>query len=362
MDSIVSYNTTLILTNQTDFSALATTVSNNTLSIRSNTTNTSANTTQLTLLGSIVSGQTTNIGVNSTAISNLNTLTGTHTADLAAKTTQVSVLQSIQGGHASQISNNYNSFFSLNGTSLNHATLLAGLRTDIDTIGSVSGSDISALQSDVSAINSTITAHDGRIFTNTTDIFQLQTNGHEGRISSAEATVLTLVTDVEANTTLVNNLLSGLQVFGRSITAVEADIRILNTTIDSNLIRLGILETTQVTHADLIREFDQEFNDPATGVIFKIDSLTTTYNTHIDGAFLTIRQNVDDNNLILGTLSTHTTSFLTAMTQLVPRVDDNASNIIVLYSAISTLGTTTQANRTNFEDLETRVEDLEAAP
>jgi hypothetical protein len=173
--------------------------------------------------------------------------------------------------------------------------------------------------------------------------------------------VLTLVTDVGANTTLVNNLLSGLQIFGRSITAVEADIRILNTTIDSNLIRLGILETTQVTHADLIREFDQEFNDPATGVIFKIDSLTTTYNTHIGGAFLTIRQNVDSNNLILGTLSTHTTSLLTAMTQLVPRVDNNESNVIVLFSAISTLGVTTETNRINFEDLQTRIEDLEAA-
>jgi hypothetical protein len=153
-------------------------------------------------------------------------------------------------------------------------------------------------------------------------VFQLQTNGHEGRITSAEATVLTLVTDVGANTTLVNNLLLGLQIFGRSITAVEADIRILNTTIDSNLIRLGSLETTQITHDGLIREFDQEFNDPATGVIFKLDTLTTTYTTHIDGAFLTIRQNVDDNNAILGTLSTHTTSLLTAMSQLVPRVED----------------------------------------
>jgi hypothetical protein len=362
VDSIVSYNTTLILRNQTDFSALARTVSNNTSNITTNTTNTSANTTQLTMLSSIVSGQTTNIGVNSVAISNLNTLTGTHTADLATKTTQISVLQSIQGGHATQIADNYNDIFRLNGTSLNHTTLLAELRTDIDAVGSVSDSDIAALQSDVSTINSTITAHDGRIFTNTTDIFQLQTNGHEGRLDSAEATVLTLVTDVGANTILTNNLLLGLQIFGRSITAVEADIRILNTTIDSNLIRLGILETTQVTHDGLLREFDQEFNDPATGVIFKIDSLTTTYNTHIGGAFLTIRQNVDSNNLILGTLSTHTASLLTAMTQLVPRVDDNASNIIVLFSSISTLGTTAGSNTTRLEDLETRIEDLEAAP
>jgi hypothetical protein len=121
------------------------------------------------------------------------------------------------------------------------------------------------------------------------------------------------------------------------------------------------LETTQVTHDGLIREFDQEFNDPATGVIFKLDTLTTTYNTHIGGAFLTIRQNVDSNNLILGTLSTQTTSLLTAMTQLVPRVDNNESNVIVLFSAISTLGVTTETNRINFEDLETRIEDLEAA-
>ena len=70
----------------------------------------------------------------------------------------------------------------------------------------------------------------------------------------------------------------------------------------------------------MIREFDQNFNDPSTGVIFKIDSLTTIYNTHISGVYLTLRRNVDDNNLILGTLSTHTTSLLTAMTQIYSRV------------------------------------------
>ena len=115
-------------------------------------------------------------------------------------------------------------------------------------------------------------------------------------------------------------------------------------------------------HDDLIREFDMTFNDPATGVIFKLNTLTTTYNAHIGGAFLTIRQNVDSNNLILGTLSTQTTSLLTAMTQLVPRVDNNESNVIVLFSAISTLGTTAGSNTTRLEDLETRIEDLEAAP
>jgi hypothetical protein len=226
----------------------------------------------------------------------------------------------------------------------------------------VSDSDIAALQSDVSAINSTLTAHDDRIFVNTADVFQLQTNGHGGRLDSVESTLTAMRTDVDANTLSNTQFLTALQYQSDTIFAIDQAIAILNTTIDSNLIRLGILETTQVTHADLIREFDQEFNDPATGVIFKIDTLTTTYNTHIGGAFLTIRQNVDSNNLILGTLSTHTASLLTAMTQLVPRVDDNASNIIVLFSSISTLGTTAGSNTTRLEDLETRIEDLEAAP
>ena len=82
------------------------------------------------------------------------------------------------------------------------------------------------------------------------------------------------------------------------------------------------MEVAKVDHADLLREFDQNFNEPTNGVIFKINNLTTIYNTHIGGAFLTIRRNVDDNNLILGTLSTHTTSLLTAMTQIYTRVED----------------------------------------
>jgi hypothetical protein len=96
------------------------------------------------------------------------------------------------------------------------------------------------------------------------------------------------------------------------------------------------------------------------GLNVQVGNLETTYNAHIGGAFLTIRQNVDSNNLILGTLSTQTTSLLTAMTQVVPRVDGNEANVTVLFSAISTLGIATGANKTNFEDLETRVEDLEA--
>ena len=86
--------------------------------------------------------------------------------------------------------------------------------------------------------------------------------------------------------------------------------------------RVGVLETTQVTHADLIREFDQNFNEPTNGVIFKINNLTTIYNTHIGGAFLDIRRNVDDNNAILGTLSTNTTSLFTGLTMLYSRVED----------------------------------------
>jgi|AntRauMFilla1563_2_1112583.scaffolds.fasta_scaffold19947_1 hypothetical protein len=308
MELVVSNHTTSLATLQSQVATI--------------TSDISTKTTEIAVLDSIQVGHGISIANSSNEIFRLNGISLSHTTDLSAKTSQIAVINSIQAGHTTSIGVNYNEIFRLNGVSLNHTTLLAGLRTDLDAVGSVSDSDITNLQNDVSTINSTLTAHDGRIFTNTTDVFQLQTNGHEGRITSAEATVLTLVTDVGANTTLVNNLLLGLQIFGRSITAVEADIRILNTTIDSNLIRLGSLETTQITHDGLIREFDQEFNDPATGVIFKLDTLTTTYTTHIDGAFLTIRQNVDDNNAILGTLSTHTTSLLTAMSQLVPRVED----------------------------------------
>jgi hypothetical protein len=216
---------------------------------------------------------------------------------------------------------------------------------------------LNAVEAGISTINTTLTAHDGRIFTNTADVFQLQTNGHEGRITSAEATVsgfttsisdirtlldssvatliqhstsiqqngstlgifqqdfIDLRADVDANTLKGSQLLTAIQYQSDSIFAIDTAIQGLNG-------QVGVLETTQVTHADLIREFDQNFNDPATGVIFKIDSLTTIYNTHIGGAFLTIRQNVDDNNLILGTLSTHTTSLLTAMTQIYTRVED----------------------------------------
>jgi hypothetical protein len=280
----------------------------------------------------------------------LQTQVTTNTADLSSKTTQISVINSIQGGHTTSIGNNYNEIFRLNGISLNHTTLLTGLRTDVDSGSGGSQADITNLQNDISTINTTLTAHDGRIFTNTTDVFQLQTNGHEGRITSVEATISTLVTDVGANTTLVNNLLSGLQIFGRSITRVEADVTALRTDTDANTLscsqlltanqyqsttifaidtaiqglngRVGVLETTQVTHADLIREFDQLFNEPTNGVVDKLNNIISTYNTHISGAYLTLRRNVNDNNLILGTLSTNTTSLFTGLTMLYSRVED----------------------------------------
>jgi hypothetical protein len=169
--------------------------------------------------------------------------------------------------------------------------------------------------------------------------------------------VLTLVTDVGANTTLVNNLLLGLQIFGRSLTAVEASITTLRTDVDANT-----LSNTQFLNALQFQSTSIFAIDTAIqGLNVQVGNLETTYNAHIDGAFLTIRQNVDSNNLILGTLSTHTTSLLTAMTQVVPRVDNNEFNVITNQNAISTLGTATEANRINFQDLETRIENLEAA-
>jgi hypothetical protein len=165
--------------------------------------------------------------------------------------------------------------------------------------------------------------------------------------------------DVDANTLKGSQLLTAIQYQSDSIFAIDTAIQGLNG-------RVGVLETTQVTHADLIREFDQNFNDPSTGVIFKIDNLTTIYNTHIDGPFLTIRRNVDDNNLILGTLSTLSTANNTGLTLLYPRVDtledradDAVLNIGVNLSAISSLGTSVGTNVTRIEDLETRIEDLE---
>jgi uncharacterized protein YoxC len=376
----------------------------------------------------------------------------TNTADLSTKTTQISVINSIQGGHTTSIGNNYNEIFRLNGISLNHTTLLAGLRTDVDSGGGGSQADITNLQNDISTINSTLTAHDGRIFTNTADVFQLQTNGHTDQIASLQSTVSgnsatistiqsnltfqsnslgilttrvntqansisgvmtdvdnladtvsnfsssigsittltdnvnsltsqvstissrafanmqqistsrnhiealqpivashttsissintsltdiqssitsleqggsssglqtqidTLRTDTDANTLLGSQLLTALQYQSTTIFAIDTAIQISNG-------KVAILETTQITQDNLIREFDQLFNEPANGVVDKLNNIISTYNTHISGVYLTLRLNVNNNNAILGTLSTQTTSLLTAMTQIYSRVE-----------------------------------------
>ena len=178
---------------------------------------------------------------------------------------------------------------------------------------------ISTSRNHIEALQPIVASHTTSISSLNTSLTAMQssiTTLEEGGSSSGLQTQIdTLRTDTDANTLQGSQLLTAIQYHGTSIFAIDTAIQGLN-------VRVGVLETTQVTHADLIREFDQNFNDPSTGVIFKIDNLTTIYNTHIDGAFLTIRQNVDDNNLILGTLSTHTTSLLTAMTQIYTRVED----------------------------------------
>jgi hypothetical protein len=194
------------------------------------------------------------------------------------------------------------------------------------------------------------------INTSLTDIQSSITALEDGSSSSGLQTQIdTLRTDTDANTTLTNNLLTSLQSFGTSLTAVEANVTALRTDTDANTLqgsqlltaiqyhgtsiyaidqaiqisngKVAILETTQITQDNLIREFDQLFNEPANGVVDKLNNIISTYNTHISGVYLTLRQNVDGNNLILGTLSTQTTSLLTAMTQIYTRVqvlEDNA--------------------------------------
>ena len=175
----------------------------------------------------------------------------THPISPPAKTTQIAVINSIQAGHTTSIGVNYNEIFRLNGVSLNHTTLLAGLRTDVDS-GSGSQADIAALQSEistinttltthdvsiselmilftgfgagvnsmmvrlnaveagVSTINTTLTAHDGRIFTNTADVFQLQTNGHTDQIASLQSTVSgfsSTISTIQSNSTFQSNSL-----------------------------------------------------------------------------------------------------------------------------------------------------------
>jgi hypothetical protein len=226
----------------------------------------------------IISGHTTSLAT-------LQTDVATNTADLSTKTTEIAVLNSIQVGHGISIANNSSEIFRLNGISLNHTTLISDIRTLLDD--SVT----------------TLIQHNTSIQQNGTTLGIFQQD------------FIDLRADVDANTLQGSQLLTAIQYQSDSIFAIDTAIQGLNG-------QVGSLETTQVTHDDLIREFDQNFNEPTNGVIFKIDNLISIYNTHIDGSFLDIRQNVDDNNAILGTLSTQTTSLLTAMTQIYTRVED----------------------------------------
>jgi DNA repair ATPase RecN len=205
-----------------------------------------------------------------------------------------------------------------------------GLTSQVSTISSRSFANmqqISTSRNHIEALQPIVASHTtsiSSINTSLTDIQSSITSLEDGGSSSAglQTQIDTLRTDTDANTLSNTQFLNALQYQSTTIFAIDTAIQILNGKVSN-------LETTQITQDDLIREFDQEFNDPVTGVLFKLDTLTTTYNTHVDGVYLTLRQNVDSNNLILGTLSTQTTSLLTAMTQVNSRVqvlEDNASS------------------------------------
>jgi methyl-accepting chemotaxis protein len=175
---------------------------------------------------------------------------------------------------------------------------------------STSRNHIEALQPIVASHTTSISS----INTSLTDIQSSITSLEQGGSSSGLQTQIdTLRTDTDANTLLGSQLLTALQYQSTTIFAIDTAIQISNG-------KVAILETTQITQDNLIREFDQLFNEPANGVVDKLNNIISTYNTHISGVYLTLRRNVDDNNLILGTLSTNTTSLLTAMTQIYSRV------------------------------------------
>ena len=184
---------------------------------------------------------------------------------------------------------------------------------------STSRNHIAALQPIVASHTTSISS----INTSLTDIQSSITSLEQGGSSSGLQTQIdTLRTDTDANTLLGSQLLTALQYQSTTIFAIDTAIQISNGKIE-------MLETSQITQDNLIREFDQLFNEPVNGVVGKLNNIISTYNTHISGVYLTLRQNVDSNNLILGTLSTHTTSLLTAMTQVNSRVqvlEDNASS------------------------------------
>ena len=214
------------------------------------------------------------------------------------------------------------------------------LTNAVDTLGDqiTSSGDIDALTSTVDGLATQVSTISTRSFTNMQQIGALQTivSGHttqinanktladallnasqfnSGLISVIDGKIIALKTDTDANTLSCSQLLTASEYLATTIFAIDTAIQISNGKIE-------MLETSQITQDNLIREFDQLFNEPANGVVDKLNNIISTYNTHISGVYLTLRRNVDDNNLILGTLSTQTTSLLTAMTQIFTRVED----------------------------------------
>jgi len=204
-----------------------------------------------------------------------------------------------------------------------------GLTSQVSTISSRSFANmqqISTSRNHIEALQPIVASHTtsiSSINTSLTDIQSSITSLEQGGSSSGLQTQIdTLRTDTDANTLSNTQFLNALQYQSTTIFAIDTAIQISNG-------KIATLETSQITQDNLIREFDQLFNEPANGVVDKLNNIISTYNTHISGVYLTLRQNVDSNNLILGTLSTHTTSLLTAMTQVNSRVqvlEDNASS------------------------------------
>jgi hypothetical protein len=281
LTATVSSNSSSISTIQSD-----STFQSNALGILTTRVNTQADSISAVMndvdtLGDTVSNFNSSIGSITTLTDNVNGLTS-----------QVSTISSRSFANMQQISTSRNHIEALQPIVASHTTSISGFQTQINTIETLANDLLMASQ-----------------FTS-------------GLISVIDGKIITLTTDTDANTLSCSQLLTALQHQSTTIFAIDNAIQISNG-------KVANLETTQITQDDLIREFDQEFNDPVTGVIFKLDTLTTTYNTHVDGVYLTLRQNVDSNNLILGTLSTQTTSLLTAMTQVNSRVqvlEDNASS------------------------------------
>jgi len=373
-------------------SALDVKVETNKSDIQTLTTST---TNSITAINSTLQSNSTNLTQNNNKITALQSSTGANTASVVSLTTK-------SNQNATNITTLTTNISSLTATVSGHTTLLAGLRTDVDS-GGGSQTDITNLQNDVSTINTSLTSLTATVSGFSSTISTIQTtvntqadtilgvmndvdtlgntvsnfsssigsittltnnvNGLTASVSTISSRsftnmqqISTLRTDTDANTTLTNNLLTSLQSFGTSLTAVQASITALeqggsssglqtqidtlridtdaNTLQGSQLLtaiqyqsttifaidqaiiiingKVAVLETSQIAQDDLIRDFDQLFNEPVNGVVDKLNNL---------------RNNVDDNNLILGTLSTHTTSLLTAMTIIYTRVqvlEDNA--------------------------------------